>query len=350
MNFFWWLSFAVVMSAATTGFLRRYVLTHRVVDVPNERSSHDVPIPRGGGVAIVVTFLTCVAVLVVSGGVAVSLGAGLLGAGAVAGTIGFLDDLSHIAARWRLGAHFLAAIWALVWLGGLPPIDLVGFSVNLGWLGHVLAAVGLVWMLNLYNFMDGIDGIAGLEAVTAGLGASALLLLESPVPEDWFIPALLAMAALGFLVWNWPPAGIFMGDAGSGFVGLAFGILAVQASWSVPALLWSWAVLLGVFIVDATVTLLRRVWRGEKPYEAHRRHAYQRAASRHGHKVVTVVVGVINLFWLLPISLLIGLGKLDGLAGVVVAYVPLVWLVIEYKAGVPLASSLRPDLRNVAHS
>ena len=220
MNALWWLPFAVAMSTAITGLLRRHALTHRLVDIPNERSSHDVPIPRGGGVAIVVTFSTCVAALVASGAVVVSVGAGLLGAGAIAGTIGFLDDLNHIPARWRLGAHFLAAIWALVWLGGFPPVDIIGFPVNLGWSGHALAAVGLVWMLNLYNFMDGIDGIAGLEAVTVGLGASALLLLGLPVPEDWFIPALLAMAALGFLVWNWPPAGMigFTGELLNGSI------------------------------------------------------------------------------------------------------------------------------------
>ena len=344
MNALWWLPFAVAMSTAITGLLRRHALTHRLVDIPNERSSHDVPIPRGGGVAIVVTFSTCVAALVASGAVVVSVGAGLLGAGAIAGTIGFLDDLNHIPARWRLGAHFLAAIWALVWLGGFPPVDIIGFPVNLGWSGHALAAVGLVWMLNLYNFMDGIDGIAGLEAVTVGLGASALLLLGLPVPEDWFIPALLAMAALGFLVWNWPPAGMFMGDVGSGFAGLMFGMLAVQTSRSAPELLWSWAILLGVFIVDATVTLLRRVWRGEKPYEAHRSHAYQHAASRHGHKAVTVAVGVINMLWLLPVALIVVWGKLDGLVGVLVAYAPLVWLGIRFKAGASLASPLRPDL------
>ena len=332
------------MSTLLTGLLRRYALTHRLVDIPNARSSHDAPIPRGGGVAIVVTFSTCVAALVASGAVAVSVGVGLLGAGSVVGTIGFLDDLNHIPARWRLGAHFLAAIWALVWLGGLPPVDVIGFPVNLGWPGHALAVVGLVWMLNLYNFMDGIDGIAGLEAVTAGLGGTALLLFGLPVPEDWFTPALLAMSALGFLVWNWPPAGVFMGDAGSGFVGLMFGMLAVQTSRSAPELLWGWAILLGVFVVDATVTLLRRVRRGERPYEAHRSHAYQHAAIRHGHKAVTVAVGAINVFWLLPIAVVVVLGVLDGFVGVLVAYVPLVWLGIWYKAGAASVSPLRPDV------
>jgi len=333
-----WLLFpsALVLSVLLTGALRRYASACRLLDIPNERSSHAVPTPRGGGVAIVITFLAGLAALVSSQRLEVSLAVALGGAGALVGIVGFIDDHKHLPSRWRLLAHFAAVIWALAWMGGFPPIHVMGESRNLGWLGHALAAIGLVWLLNLYNFMDGIDGIAGLEAVTTGLGASALLILQSPAREDWPLPALLAMASLGFLVWNWPPARIFMGDAGSGFVGLMLGLLAVR---SAPTLLWSWAILLGVFVVDATLTLARRVQRGEKSYEAHRSHAYQQAARQYGHQPVTVTVGAINLFWLLPMAATVALGALDGLVGTLVAYAPLVWLGGWYKAGVPAADT-----------
>ena len=125
-----------------------------------------------------------------------------------------------------------------------------------------------------------------------------------------------------------------MGDAGSGFLGITLGVLSLQAAWTAPQLLWSWLILLGVFIVDATWTLLRRLFRGDKVYEAHRSHAYQFASRQFGkHLPVTLTVAAINLCWLLPIALVVGSGKLDGLSGVCLAYLPLVVLAVKFKAG-----------------
>jgi len=134
-----------------------------------------------------------------------------------------------------------------------------------------------------------------------------------------------------------------MGDAGSGFVGLIVGVLAIHSARSAPALLWSCAILLGVFVVDATMTLLRRVLRGEKSYQAHRDHAYQHAALQYGaHKGVTLAVGALNLFWLLPLAALVALGRLDGVAGLLIAYAPLLWLGIRYDAGLTRYPQLTP--------
>jgi Fuc2NAc and GlcNAc transferase len=145
---------------------------------------------------------------------------------------------------------------------------------------------------------------------------------------------LLGCAVAGFLFWNFPPARIFMGDAGSGFLGIILGILSLQAAWISSQLLWAWLILLGVFIVDATVTLIRRLVRGDKIYEAHRSHAYQFASRRFGrHLPVTSAVGVINLVWLLPIALCVTLFGLDGALGLIIAYIPLVILAIRFKAG-----------------
>ncbi|MNF50269.1 putative undecaprenyl-phosphate N-acetylglucosaminyl 1-phosphate transferase [compost metagenome] len=335
----WWLLPAVVgVSLFMTGALRRYALARSLMDIPNARSSHSVPTPRGGGVAIVVSFLLALPLMAGMGLVAWPLAWALLGAGAGIAVLGFLDDHGHIAARWRLLGHFAAAIWALFWLGGLPPVVMFGFTVDLGVFGHALAAVYLVWLLNLYNFMDGIDGIASVEAICVCLGGALLYALlgiaGSTQPTEFVVPLLLAAAVAGFLFWNFPPARIFMGDAGSGFLGITLGVLSLQAAWVAPQLLWGWLILLGVFIVDATFTLLRRLLRGDKVYEAHRSHAYQYASRRFGrHLPVTLVVAGINILWLLPIALWVGLGGVDGLLGLLIAYVPLLGLAVKYHAG-----------------
>ncbi|HEU0080065.1 MAG TPA: hypothetical protein VFQ76_20630, partial [Longimicrobiaceae bacterium] len=144
--------------------------------------------------------------------------------------------------------------------------------------GALLAVVALVWLTNLYNFLDGIDGIAGGEAVAVG-GVGGALLWAAGERGLAAVALVAAAAGAGFLVWNWQPARIFMGDVGSGFLGFLFGALAVASERveGPPALVW--ILLLGVFVVDATLTLLRRAGRGERLHEAHRRHAYQRAVQ-----------------------------------------------------------------------
>lgn len=329
-----WLVFVAVLIASLllTWVLRRYALSRSLMDIPNGRSSHSVPTPRGGGVAIVLTYLAALGVMAFTGWVDWPIAWPLLGAGVLIAVVGFLDDHGHIAARWRLLAHFFAAGWALFWMGGLPTVRLMGLDLDLGWFGHLLAAMYLVWILNLYNFMDGIDGIASIEAVCACLGACLVYWLTGH--ENLIMPPmLLVVAVLGFLYWNFPPARIFMGDAGSGFLGVVIGVLSLQAAWVKFEMLWVWLILLGVFIVDATFTLGRRLLRGDKVYEAHRSHAYQYASRRAGrHLPVTLAVMAINLFWLLPIALCVGLG-LDGVLGLLLAYAPLVLLAIKFHAG-----------------
>lgn len=330
---YWLPPLIIVLSLVTTALLRRYALARSIIDIPNARSSHTLPTPRGGGVAIVVAFLLAQLLLTWDGLLDGASLAALFGSGLLVAIIGFMDDHGHIAARWRLLGHFCAAIWALVWLGGLPPMQVFGTTLSLGWLGHVLAAFYLVWMLNLYNFMDGIDGIASVEAITVCLGACLLYWLADVSSLLW-APLLLAVAVAGFLYWNFPPARIFMGDAGSGFLGITLGVLSLLAAWQSSQLLWAWLILLGVFVVDATFTLVRRLLRGEKVYEAHRSHAYQFASRRYGrHLPVTLAVLAINLLWLLPIACYVVWSEGDGLLGLMVAYAPLCVLAGYYRAG-----------------
>src|SRR6266550_2960298 len=329
------LALAVFFAALwLTGRFRRYGLARRLLDVPNERSSHALPTPRVGGVAIVLTTLMALPLIAAMGALAWSTVWGLLGGTGLVALIGFADDRSHIAPPWRLLGHFIAAGWILAWLGGPPPLPLFGLVVELHWLRYVLAALYLVWVLNLTNFMDGIDGIAGVEAITVCLGGALLYLVTVPGTRQWLAPLILAAATLGFLVWNWPPARIFMGDAGSGFLGLMLAAFSLQAGWLAPTLFWSWLILLGAFVVDTTVTLFRRVVRGDRFYEAHRSHAYQHAAQRwRAHRPVTLAVGAINVCWLLPIALMVAVGSLDGVLGVSIAYAPIVAASLWLRAG-----------------
>lgn len=333
MTWPWLLLTVGVLSLCLTAALRRYAVARSLMDIPNARSSHSMPTPRGGGVAIVLSFLAGLPVLVGGGMLSQNACFSLVGAGGAVAVIGFLDDHGHVAARWRLLAHFAAAGWALIWLGGLPPLTAFGLAIDFGGFGYGLAAVYLVWLLNLYNFMDGIDGIAGVEAICVCLGG-ALLAGVTGQTLLAAAPLVLAAAAGGFLYWNFPPARIFMGDAGSGFLGITLGILSLHAGWGAAELFWAWLILLGVFVMDATLTLLRRLARGEKAYEAHRSHAYQYASRQFGrHLPVTLAVGAINLTWLLPLALMVALRRLDGMVGVVIAYLPLAVLALKFRAG-----------------
>jgi Fuc2NAc and GlcNAc transferase len=333
MSYGWFIPVIVVLSFSLTWTLRRYALSRSLMDIPNARSSHSIPTPRGGGVAIVLAFTLALLMLLFAGLMTPSGFLAIAGAGAVIAVIGFMDDHGHIAARWRLLGHFAASIWLLFWLGGLPVVELFGHTFDLGWFGHVLAAFYLVWLLNLYNFMDGIDGIASVEAICVCLGACLLYWMGGAADLIW-APLLLAVAVAGFLFWNFPPARIFMGDAGSSFLGIVLGGFSLQAAWFSPELLWGWLILLGVFIVDATFTLFRRLLRGDKVYEAHRSHAYQFASRRFGsHLTVTAAVGAINLLWLLPIALGVTQFGLNSGFGLILAYAPLVALAIKFHAG-----------------
>ena len=316
--------------------MRRQALAHQLLDVPNSRSSHTVATPRGGGVAIALSTLVTLLVLGGMGFLDWPSALTLNGGGFLVALIGFVDDRFHVAPRWRLVGHFVAAAWVLERLGGAPTLTAMGFVFDPGWLGLAIAVVYVVWMLNLTNFMDGIDGLAGVEVITVCLGGILLGQIAAPGTQLWIAPLVLAAATLGFLVWNWPPARIFMGDTGSGFLGFMLAALSLQAGWVASRLFWCWVILVGVFAVDATVTLVVRVSRGEKFYVAHRSHAYQHAAVSHGaHLPVTVAVGLINVLWLLPVAVLVALGRLDGFVGVVIAYAPLVVAAVRLKAGRP---------------
>lgn len=329
----------VISSAMISAFLTYLTVKsrtkHGIIDIPNERSSHMTPTPRGGGIAIVLVVLATFIGLWLTGTMAprdaLSIGAGSL----IVAVVGHLDDRGRLtSARWRLLGHLIAASIILIGLYGLPTLPVFGMSVDLGVIGPILGVLYLVWLLNLFNFMDGIDGITGVETLTTASCGAYLMWDIAPTSQLWFAPLALAGAVLGFLTFNWPPAKIFIGDVGSGFIGIMIGAISIQAAHTTSQLGWSWVILIGVFIVDATVTLIRRALHRERLYVAHRSHAYQHLAIRVGrHAPVSIGVGVINLFWLFPIALLVARETIDGFSGVLIAYAPLIVAAVLLGAG-----------------
>ncbi|WP_446890105.1 MraY family glycosyltransferase [Acinetobacter lwoffii] len=322
-----------LLAFAMTYFMRAYALKKNIIDNPNERSSHSVPTPRGGGVAVVCSYLLALAVLIYSQQLTVHIGLTLTAAGFVIALLGFLDDHGHINSMLRLAVHFLVAIGVVISLGGFSEITAFN-GLQLGFIANIIAVLFLVWLLNLYNFMDGINGIASVEAITTVVSMAIMYyVLNTTLNSD--ILWLLAACIFGFLLWNFPKAKIFMGDACSGFLGLTLGILALIALKENLALFCAWIICLGVFVVDATYTLIKRVLSGYKMYDAHRSHSYQILSRKCGsHTPVTLAVAAINLLWLFPIAYItVTQPWAYPELAVLIAYIPLLIVAIKFKAG-----------------
>lgn len=325
----------LLLTAGLTGLVRRYALRVNLLDVPNQRSSHQVVTPRGGGLSIVVVFLGAVIGLHFFGQLPSDVYYSLLVGGGLVSAIGFVDDHNHMPALWRFITQVVAATFAIALLGGLPAVQLGDRLVDLGLAGDAMALVFTVWLINLYNFMDGIDGIAAVEAIC--IVGSAFVI--SSVNDYGFVANLYVVfiaTALGFLIWNWPPAKIFMGDVGSGFIGFVLAMLAVISGSLSILPIWCWLILAGVFVVDSTITLVTRAINGEQWYSAHKSHGYQKASRRfNGHRPVTIAVFGINILWLLPLAWAASTRPEYGWWLTIVAWIPLILVSLSLKAGRP---------------
>jgi UDP-N-acetylmuramyl pentapeptide phosphotransferase/UDP-N-acetylglucosamine-1-phosphate transferase len=287
---------AIVAGAGLIGWLGTGVLIpllrrRAVLDRPNERSLHDTPTPRGGGIAVTAAIILAWLALTGLGLLPWPARPMLFGTLLLAG-VSWVDDLRGLPAVVRLAVQLVAI--GLVLRAGLP-----GGLVFQGWLPPALDGIATallwLWFVNLFNFMDGIDGLAGGE--TAAIAAGLLLFSAVGIGLDPGLAALsaaIAAAAVGFLMWNWAPARIFLGDVGSVPLGYVLGFLllaqAARGHWEIALILPLY------FLADATITLLRRLLRGERVWEAHRDHFYQRAVQRGlGHAVVVQRVIAANV-------------------------------------------------------
>ncbi len=284
------------LSAVLTGIVLRLLRRHAVLDRPGPRSAHAVPTPRGGGIAVLIALCPAWLWGVHAGGATDRLWP-VLGAAGLLAAVSWLDDLRGLKPTIRLPVHVLAvAIGLSVAVAGDAPPVFQGLLPP--WLDALATGLMWLWFLNLFNFMDGIDGIAGGEAVAVG-GGLALVLLAAWPPGAALPHALLgfslAAAAGGFLLWNRPPAKLFLGDVGSIPLGYLLGWLLIEAARGGA---WAAALILpAVFLADATWTLVARALRGDNPMQAHAEHFYQRAVRQAGrsHGQVVLAVAAANL-------------------------------------------------------
>ncbi len=314
----------VVVSALFCGLYLRMARQRQWLDRPNERSSHEHPTPHGGGTALFLAFsLGLLAVNAVNR----PWGEGFLIIWSVAlllMLLGVVDDLRGLSVSLRMGVYALLSLLAsaLLLTGGLEGVPFV--VATLFW------SLVLLWSLNLYNFMDGIDGIAALQTILASVSAALLSALGGGSLQYAHFCLLLAAAHLGFLLWNWPPARLFMGDAGSiptGFILAAMALLGwVQGDLNPLC----WLLLLAVFVTDATCTLVWRMSSRQAFTQPHRLHAYQRLSRYfHSHLVVDLLLMALNALWLFPLAWAVTLWPEYGFFLVILGYLPLLWGMVK---------------------
>jgi Fuc2NAc and GlcNAc transferase len=284
-----------LLSVSSVWAFRCYAIKKKIFDIPSQRSSHIMPTPRGGGIVFPILWISYLLVNYFLGNINPEYLLIFIPSVIFLGLIGFLDDCLNIGAKWRFLAQFIASIYGLYLLGGYHSVQIGIWSINFAWLGSVIAILAIVWSTNLYNFMDGIDGIATIEALFV-FGVGGYFIWCAGGYELAKLIWAMAVIVAGFLMWNSPPAKIFMGDVGSALLGFLVMLFAIAGEvwYQVPALLW--IILYGVFWFDATATLIRRIIHGDVWYQAHRLHAYQRLHHKGwSHKKTLFGVIVINI-------------------------------------------------------
>jgi len=303
---------AFLLTAFGVALFKRLAISKKLWDIPNERSSHAVPKPRGGGIVIVAVCLSLYLAASVATGSDVKWS--YVVAALIVAAVSWADDLFSLPASVRLLVHTAAAAALIAECGWITEIHIPVFSaLKLGTpFGVLLTVVWLVWMTNAYNFMDGIDGIAGSQAVIAGVGWAVIGAIRSD-PIEYLFGGIIAFSALGFLIHNWSPASIFMGDVGSAFLGFTLAAVPLigteRLSGHAYSLFPAAALLLWLFLFDTVFTFLRRLLRGERVWHAHREHVYQKLVqSGYGHGTVSLIYGLLSAATTTSVAAAFGLG------------------------------------------
>ncbi len=303
---------SVVLTRVTLAILRR----RAILDMPNERSSHTVPTPRGGGWGVMLALLPFWTWAVWRAGhVHDHAEMALLGGVAMLMAVSWIDDRRGLGPVPRFAAQLIAVAAVMLVL----PDDL---SMTAGILplplDRLFAALVWLWFVNLFNFMDGIDGLAGGSAAAMGFGLMLVWLRHGPSEFEAFRGAMVLAVAIGFLVWNWHPAKIFLGDIGSVPLGFLLGFCLVRLAMDagqIPAL-----IIAMYYLADATITLLKRARRGEKVWQAHREHYYQRSTQHgrtHARTAATAIMVQLALAIFAWLSVLWGWWMIIPAAGLV---------------------------------
>lgn len=311
----------LLLSIVLCGVYLRFATTWRILDTPNERSSHSLPTPHGGGIALLVAFAAGLALATPLYGAWIEPFPTLAGGALVLAVLGIIDDLRGLPVALRLLLYAAVCLCAAVMLLQ----DITTANRVYGGFLVLVSALAMLWSLNLYNFMDGIDGLAALQAVLACVGGAWLSWSYAGDVAYPLFCLLIAAAHGGFLVWNFPPARLFMGDAGSVPTGFLLAGLAVAGAVHGQLNPLCWLVLLAAFVTDASWTLAWRIATGQPFTQAHRLHAYQRLSQRwNSHLGVDALLVVINLAWLFPLAYALQSWPELSLFWVILAYLPLV--------------------------
>jgi len=276
-----------IVSFSLTYLIKNYAIKKSLVAEVNERSSHTTPTPHGGGIAIAFTWFIGITYLFYMNDIDNSLYYALM-VGLVISFVSYFDDLYELSAKLRLGVQALVALSGLYFLGGFESFSFFFFSIENQVFTNIFAFFMTIWFINLYNFLDGIDGYAGSEAVFLGLAGFILF------GGSHFL--VLIAAVLGFLLWNWHKAKIFMGDVGSTLLGYNVAIFTLYYANQESSNFWIWIILFAVFWFDATLTLMKRYLNGEVLSQAHKKHLYQKLTQiGWSHDKVVLVSILINI-------------------------------------------------------
>jgi len=272
-----------IFSFTLTYFIKNYAIKKSLIAEVNDRSSHKTPTPHGGGIAIAITWFIGISYLYYIGNMNESLYFSLM-IGMLISIVSYIDDLIELSPQVRLFTQSFVAVLGLYFLNGFNEINFFFFSIQNQLLTNIFAFFMIIWFINLYNFLDGIDGYAGSEALF--LSIAGFIFFENNI----FL--VLAVSVLGFLLWNWHKAKIFMGDVGSTLLGYNVAIVTIYYSNQESSNFWVWIILFGIFWFDATLTLFRRYKNSEKLSQAHKKHAYQRlhqSGWSHSDVVITSI-------------------------------------------------------------
>lgn len=326
---------ALLLTLALMSLFFRVAQGLGLVDRPNQRSSHQLPTVKGGGLVFSSVYLLTVSYLYFFVPGYKSVAAVVLIVCPHVLIIGWLDDRFNLSAKLRLVLHLLLSAFIVGLLANGFDLQMTFlFLPAVGWLNLVFSILFITWFTNLYNFMDGADGMAGATGVVGALGMCFLSYQQGSLPLAT-VYAVIGFAVLGFLRWNWQPARLFMGESGSYFLGINFATLALIGRFKFDLPLYPTVILFGLFIVDPTYTLVVRVWRRQNPLQAHQHFAFHKLLKRGwSHGRAATLYALVALCWLFPLAYGALLYQDYAFTLLVVSYMPLLCYTIFVKAGI----------------
>lgn len=323
-----------ILTLGVIQFYRRFAMHYGIIDMPNERSQHRVPMPRGAGICFYLGVTLTLALLYFMNQLTLTFTLPIFLGGSMVMLLGYWDDLKSVPAMVRLAVQLLASVYVVALLtNGFAEDIQISFLPDWPLLTSLFCILYVAWFINLYNFMDGSDGLATL----VGIIGAAIISVSSFFLQNFdlaVIYAVLAFSLFAFLTLNWHPAVVFMGDSGAYFLGFVFGAFALLSKLVYDTSLYIHLIVFGMFVVDATWTLIVRVARGQRASQPHRQHGFQKmVAAGWTHPQVALFYAGVMVFWLFPMTILTLVYPMYSFYFLVMAYLPIYFFIIWSRAG-----------------